>query len=404
MVLFALVPGLPFLPFCAGGLALGVAAWMIHRKRQRSATEADAVSQAQPPSAPSLGDVLDLDDVHVEFAADLVDMALDPGTGLDARIANMRTHVASVFGMILPEIRLTDRQDLEPGTYVIRIQGVEQARGALHPNMVLALKPSDPSALPAGTDVTEPVYGAPARWIPEKDREQAVLNGATAVTPPEILATHLLEIIKSNFSRLLTLKSLRRLLAEMTQLSDPGRSEANRKLLDELIPDKVPIDVLHSVLRLLLDEKISIRNLALILEAIAEARVLTSQPEAICEHVRQRLGFQLVAELKRPDGSIPLVQLAPDWEECFESYQVDSRTGGLDVALPPDLFNRLADSMARTLDEIGTTGQFAAVVTTSRRRRFLRTVLRTRGVQNPVLSFEEIGLEARPAMVGMVAA
>lgn len=405
MGLFALVPGLPFIPFCLGGGALGAAAWSIRKaNRQRDNAGEQSAEEASGPAPPSLGDVLDLDDVHVEFAPDLVSMALDPGTGLDARIANMRTHVASVFGMVLPEIRLTDRQDLDTGTYVIRLQGVEQARGVLHPNMVLALKPSDPAALPNGTDVTEPVYGAPARWIFDRDRENAVLNGATVVSPPEILATHLLEVIKSNFSRLLTLKSLRRLLGEMTRLSDPDRAEANRKLLDELIPDKVPIDALHAVLRLLLDEKVSIRNMPLILESVAEARVVTTQPEAICEHVRQRLGFQLVADLKRDDGSIPLVQLAPDWDEAFDTYQVEARSGGPDVALPPELFNRLADSMSRTLEEVSAKGQFAAVVTNSRRRRFLRTVLRTRGVPNPVLSFEEIGLEARPAMVGMVAA
>ena len=179
------------------------------------------------------------------------------------------------------------------------------------------------------------MYGAPARWILPKDQEAAALNGATIVTPPEILATHLLEIIKQNFSRLLTLKSLRRLLSEMTRLSDTTRAEANRKLLDELIPDKVPIDTLHAVLRLLLDEKVSIRNMALILEAVAEARLTTTQPEGICELVRQRLGFQLVADMKRDDGSIPLIQLAPEWEDTFATYQIDAPNAGLDVALPP---------------------------------------------------------------------
>jgi flagellar biosynthesis protein FlhA len=190
----------------------------------------------------------------------------------------------------------------------------------------------------------------------------------------------------------------------MTQLSDPRRAEANRKLLDELIPDKVPIDTLHSVLRLLLEERVSIRNLPLILEAIAEARLVTTQPEGICEQVRQRMGFQLVSELKREDGSIPLVQLAPEWEDTFQAYQVESTQGAFDIALPPDLFNRLADGMTDRLNQTSQQGIFPAIVTSTRRRRFLRTILRARGVTNPVLSFEEIGLEARPALVGMVAA
>ncbi|SDF08714.1 flagellar biosynthesis protein FlhA [Sulfitobacter delicatus] len=404
MVMFALFPGLPFLPFVLGGAGLGTAAFMMYRSAKRKAALPDLapVEDIAPKEKP-LGDVLELDDIHIEFSPDLVNMVLDPGTGMDARIANMRTHVASVFGMILPEIRLTDHPGLPIGTYVLRIQGVEQARAQLNPDQILALIPEDGSNLPAGVETTEPVYGAPARWINSRDQEEAALAGITLVTPTEILATHLLEVVKRNFSRLLTLKSLRRLLAEMVNISNAARAEANRKLLDELIPDKVPIDVLHAVLRLLLDEQVSIRNLPLILEATAEARGQNAQPEAICEHVRQRIGFQLVAEMRRADGTLPLVQLAPEWEETFATYQVDGQRG-LDIALPPELFNQLAEKAQEKLNDASQNGIYAALVTNTRRRRFLRTVMRAKGIPNPVLSFEEIGLDARPALVGVVAA
>ncbi len=405
MVLFALVPGLPFLPFILGAAVLGFTAYDVHRKQKSRTEAAQAQDQVPDHEAPqAIGDILDLDDVHLEFAPDLVSMVLNPGTGLDARIANMRTYVASGFGLILPDIRLTDRADLPKGTYVIKVQGVEQARGVLNPDLVLALVQDGPDLLPEGNDVTEPVYGAPARWILPKDQETAAMSGATIVAPPEILATHLLEIIKQNFARLLTLKSLRRLLSEMTRLSDPVRAEANRKLLDELIPDKVPIDTLHAVLRLLLDERVSIRNMALILESIAEARLTTTQPEAICELVRQKLGFQLVSEMKREDGSIPLIQLAPEWEEAFATYQIEAPHAGLDVALPPDLFNRLGDKVVGSVAQSSDNGLYPALVTSTRRRRLLRTIMHARGISNPVLSFEEIGLEARPALVGTVPA
>ncbi len=405
MAVFALVPGLPFLPFIAGSVALGATAYVLKSRAARRDSERQITTQeADTAASESLGDLLELDDIHLEFAPDLVGMVLDPGTGLDARIANMRTHVATSFGLILPEIRLTDQPGLSAGTYVIRVQGVEQVRGVLHPDLVLALFPDDPSALPPGADVTEPVYGAPARWISSSDQEAAALIGATVVSPPEVLATHLLEVIQSNFSRLLTLKSLRRLLSEMTRLSDPERSEANRKLLDEVIPDKVPIDTLHSVLRLLLEEKVSIRNIQLILEATAEARLVSTQPELICEQVRQRLGFQLVSGLKREDGTIPLIQLAPEWEEAFSTYQIETKAGGADIALPPELFNKLADNMSEKIDNVSESGLSPAIVTSTRRRRFLKTILRARRVDVPVLSFEEIGTDARPSLVGMVPA
>ncbi|WP_234988783.1 flagellar biosynthesis protein FlhA [Tropicibacter naphthalenivorans] len=404
MFLFALVPGLPFLPFTLGAAVLvGTAWWLSTRPPEEEAApvEEDEVTE---PKTQQMGDVLDLDDIHVEFAPDLVNMVLDPGTGLDVRIANMRTHIASQFGLILPEIRLTDAPSLPTGTYVVKIHGVEMARGELNPDLVLALVPEASNALPAGRDVTEPVYGAPARWIRPEDQERAAITGVTIVTPTEVLATHLLEVIRRNFGRLLTLKALRRLLDEMVSLTNPARAEANRKLLDELIPDKVQIDTLHQVLRLLLDEQVSIRNLPLILEAISEMRGQQTQPEAICEHVRQRLGFQLVASMRRDDGTIPLIQLAPEWEDTFLRHQIEGNHGGLDIALPPDRFEALSNGLAEQIGEAGNRGVMPAVVTSARRRRFVRTVMAAKGMTNPVMSFEEIGLEARPALIGVVAA
>lgn len=404
MIAFGLFPGLPFVPFMMGGIGLGIAAFYMYRAAAlRKLAPVDSGPEDAAPREKSLGDILELDDIHVEFAPDLVNMVLDPGTGLDARISKMRRHVASVFGLILPEIRLTDHPGMGLGTYVIRVQGVELARAELNPDQILALAPEDKNSLPPGSDTVEPVYGAPARWINSKDQEAAAIAGVTLVTPTEILATHLLEIIKSNFSRLLTLKTLRRTLNEMVNISDPARAEANRKLLDELIPDKVPIDVLHAVLRLLLDEQVSIRNMPLILEAVAEARGQNALPEAIVEHVRQRLGFQLVAEMRRADGTLPLVQLAPEWEDTFTAFQVDGERG-FDIALPPDLFNQLGDRASEKLNAASQDGIHAAVVTSTRRRRFLRTVMRAKGITNPVLSFEEIGLDARPSLVGVIAA
>jgi flagellar biosynthesis protein FlhA len=406
MIMFALVPGLPFLPFLAGGLALFTAAYF--GKKASVARDAVVAAAAERPGAAtpdtSLGDVLDLDDIHVEFAPDLVAMVLDPATGLDARISNMRTHVATVYGLILPEIRLTDDPSLPQGTYVVKIQGVEQARDRLQGDRVLAILGTEAAQLPPGEDVKEPVYGAPARWIGPDSQELAALSGITIVTPTEVLATHLLEVMKRNFGRLLGLKTLRRLLDEFSNLSDPKRAEANRRMLDELVPDKVPVDLLLAVLRLLLDERVSIRNLPLILEAIAEARGAQASPESICEHVRQRLGFQLVAALKRSDGTLPLVQLAAEWEDRFATYQIDGERGQQDVALPPEDFNRLANAVADRLAKAGESGVYPALVTSTRRRRFLRAVLSARGIGNPVLSFEEIGTEAKPSLVGLVPA
>ena len=131
------------------------------------------------------------------------------------------------------------------------------------------LLPDENTPAPEGRSVAEPVYGAPARWISPAMQEQAALMGLSVVTPTEVVATHLLEVVKANFGRLFTRRSLRKLLDEFVSLSDPRRAEANRRMIDEFVPDKVPIDTLQAVLRLLLEERVSIRNLPLIFEAIA---------------------------------------------------------------------------------------------------------------------------------------
>jgi flagellar biosynthesis protein FlhA len=398
MALFAFIPGLPFLPFMIGAGCLGAAAWFARPAAPDGAAPAAA---SAGPARKSLGDLLDVDEIHMEFAPNLVPVVMDEATGLDARIANMRNHIATEYGLILPEIRLTDNPGLPAGSYAIRIQGVEAARSAIETDQVLVLLPDEATEAPEGRSVAEPVYGAPARWIAPALQEQAALLGLSVVTPTEVVATHLLEVVKAHFGRLFNRRSLRKLLDEFVSPSDPRRAEANRRMLDEFVPDKVPVDMLQAVLRLLLDERVSIRNLPLIFEAIAEVHGPQASPEVICEHVRHRLGFQLVAGVQEADGALPLIQLAPAWEELFQAFQMPDGSGIVDVALPPAEFNRLANAVAEKLAQAGAQGRYPALVTSTKRRRFLHTVLTAKGIRNPVLSFEEIGPTARPAVLGL---
>jgi flagellar biosynthesis protein FlhA len=400
---FAFVPGLPTLPFliCAGGLFL--IAGVLTKRDRKAALVPDVPAEPILPREESIGDILDLDDIHVEFSPDLLPTVLDPMAGLDGRIASIRKFIASSYGIILPEIRLSDNAGLAPGQYLIRIQGVEVARDKLEPDNVLAITNGEVSDL-RGTEVKEPVFGAPALWIAHSAQEIAAISGITVVQPNEVLATHLLEVIKQNLGRLLTAKSLKRLMEEVTKLSDAGRSEANRKLISDLVPDRVPFEGLLSVLRLLLDERVSVRNWPLILETLAEHRGTNATPETLCEFVRRKLGFQIIAEFKRDDGSLPLVQLAPEWEVMFTEHQFGLADGTSSVALPPDKFNRLANQIGEKIAKVSQPGTYPAVVVPSPRRRFVRSVVSARGLANPVISYEEIGGGGRPAIVGVVAA
>ena len=143
MALFAILPGLPFLPFMAGAVVVGFCAYRGMRTAASASSEPDQTTLEAPPPEKSIGDMLDLDDIHVEFASDLVDMVVDQGTGLDARIVNMRKHIATGFGVLLPEVRLTDNPSFPPGTYAIHVQGVEQVRDILRPDRALVLLTDD---------------------------------------------------------------------------------------------------------------------------------------------------------------------------------------------------------------------------------------------------------------------
>lgn len=404
MILLGILPGLPFLPFMAIGMGVLVGGLVLRSRQSDAVISEDVVETIEENPVTRVGDFLDLEDLHVVFSPSLVQMALDPATGLDVRIANMRKFTAETYGVILPEIRLTDDVSLKQGTYVIRIQGVAVAEGRLEPNKVLALvSPSvDPSL--NCQEVREPVFGAPACWVDDKQLASPSLSDVTSVSACEVLSTHLLEVVKSNFDKLLTLRSLRQNLQELTELTNARKAEQNKKFLDDIIPDKVKPEFLLSVLRLLLRERVSIRNLPFILETMVEAQSLKASAENTCEFVRQKLGFQIVGDLVREDGTLAMVQLDSAWEDLFTSFQIDQNVqSGFDIALPPEHFRSLSEKLGLKINEIAAIEPKFAVVVPARRRRFVRTVMDAKKLSTPVISYEEMGLDVNPVLMGTVA-
>lgn len=400
MAFFAFVPGLPFAPFIVAATLLGVVGFHLNRELEKKAAAPKKDDTPAVSSERLLGDLMTLDEIQVEFATDLVPLALDMATGLEMRVAKIRNHIAAEFGFIVPPIRLTDNIDLEPGAYVIWVQGVEAARFRLAVDKLLILA-DESELLPFdGERVEEPVYGAPARWISAQHRNAASAHGCPVIEPTEVIATHLLETIKANFGRLMTRRAVRKILDEYVRTSDPGRAAANRQILDEFIPDKVPVETAQAVLRRLLEENVSIRNLPVILEAIAEARSFASNPDRIAEHVRRRLSRQITASLRDVEGRIPIIQLSGDWETLFARHETANEAQERDVALPPEDFNRLARSISDQLRKAAEKKHFPAVITFRERRRFIRDVMHAKGIRNPVIAYDELDPQSKPFLVG----
>lgn len=396
MAVLAFVPGMPTPVFL---VIAGLAAWFAWRNATRIPAAPDDTADAVPaPSArPRIGDVLDTDEICVEIGADLIAAALDPTRGLGGRINNLRIHIARSYGIILPEVRITDAVGGGPGDYVIRVHGVVRARGRLNPHQILALGHEDILADIPGERTREPVYDSPARWIDPARQDEAAIAGASVVTPMEVLSTHLMETVKAQMPALLTLGSLQRLMQELRALSDETRAQAYQRVFDSMIPDKVAPEQLLAVLRLLLEDRISIRNLALIVEGIHESRA--PDPESAAEFVRRRLRGQITEALADPDGQLDVVQLHPGWEAEF--LRAEAEPGRAPGALTPPLIQRLAERLRLAAASLPPEAQPALVVP-DHRRRALRALVRGAGLSWPVLGIDEVDPQARVRLVGTV--
>ena len=193
--------------------------------------------------------------------------------------------------------------NLPDGEYVIKIQGVTAAKANVRPGWQLVIK-QDGVKIPCNhEDTTEPVYQAPAAWVRDIDKEKVAALGLPIAGVNDIIATHLTETIKSNMRELVTRSAVTNMMNEFTKVSDPKRAERNKKILDEFVPDIVSRDLLHQVMRLLLEERISVRNIPIILEGIAEAKHFTEDAEKITERVRRKLSLQISNDLIDHEGT-----------------------------------------------------------------------------------------------------
>ena len=401
MVLMSFVPGMPRLLFLAFAGAMAYCGWRLHRKAVLASTALPDLppETSAPRPAARIGDVLDTDEISVEIGTDLVLIALDQARGLGSRITNLRIHIARAYGLILPDVRITDTDDLYPGDYQIRIHGVVRGRGSLRPGAILALGPDHVLQGLQGDAVREPVYLSPARWIDRDAQDDAATQGATVVTPMEVLSTHLMEVVKANLSSLLTLGAMQRQIEELKTLSDSARAERNRRYFDGMIPDKVSPETLLAVLRALLDEKVSIRNLPLIVDAMAEFRGIDSV-EMIYELVRKRLRGQITQQYSDPAGGVSALQLHPAWEAEFVRADTETgRAGG--GAMTPALSRKLLDAARRAMATVEPALQ-TVLVAPDHRRRMLRAVLGSNGIALPVLGLEEIDPGAELRLVGTI--
>ena len=355
--LFSFVPGMPLLVF---GTIGGLLYWYGNRSElelEAEAAKAGEGSAGKPggkpgapgapnePAAPPLTEqqkieaLLPIDLLELEVGYALIPMVDRNQNGeLLDRIQSIRRQFASQMGLIVPPIHIRDNLQLTPGGYVMLIKGVEVARGELVPERFMAMNPGEVIGTVPGVETTEPAFGLPALWITSEHKDRAEALGYTVVDCSTVIATHLSEMLKENAHELLGRQ-------EMQELLDLFAKQAP-KVVEDLIPEKLPLGEVLRVMKNLLKEQISIRDLRTILEGIADHVHLTRNPEILTEFVRQRLAKYLTSKLKGMDGQVHVLTLHGELEENFRQHiqQID---GDFHLTVDP----RIAEQFLRQLEE-----------------------------------------------------
>ena len=397
LFLFGIIPGMPLVPFWVMGIIFGIMAlanWRLGHKAEREKTLSEAKEKLRPPEGPErVESLLKIDALGLEVGYGLIPI-LDPnqgGTVLE-RIKAIRRQLAQELGLVVPPIRIRDNLQLTPTAYRVLLRGEEIGRGEVLPDGFMAMNPGTAMEELAGTPTTEPAFGLPAYWIRAEQRDHAQLAGYTVVDAATVITTHVSELIKQHAPELLGRQ-------EVQQLLDTLKEQAP-KLVEDLVPNVVPVQVLQKVLHNLLKERVSIRDLARILEATADAAAVTRDPVMLTEFVRQHLGRSITSPHLSENNELGVLLLNPELEQTLQrGIEVSDR--GSFLAIDPgriqDLITRIAQGISDLIP-----GAQPVILTNPVVRPHLRRLLERALPHLVVLSHSEIPLDVQVVNLGTV--
>src|SRR5450631_638103 len=402
MLVLAMLPGIPMIPFLLLGTGAAAAA-LSARKRNRATKEADAVAAAAPAAAAAAASAADepistalkIDDLKIELGYALLPLVNGPdGTDrLTEQIKALRRSLAVEMGFVMPAVRILDNVQLEANTYIIKIKEVDAGTGKIWPSQFMVMDPAGNQVGVPGIHTIEPTFGLPATWVDASLKEEATLKGYTVVDAATVLSTHLTELLKNNMSDLLSYGEVQKLLKDLPK--EQG------ELVKDIVPSMVTISGIQRVLQLLLAERISIRDLSTILEGIADALAFSRNPAAVVEHVRARLARQICAQNTSMNGYLPLIALSAKWEQAFAESLVgqgDERS----LAMQPSKLSEFMTAVRDRFEQAAREGEAPVLVTSAAIRPFVRSLVERFRSQTTVLSQAEIHPRARLKTVGSI--
>jgi flagellar biosynthesis protein FlhA len=393
---FGIVPGMPTLPFIGLGAILGAVAFFIEKGNKREAEYKERAEQeaSEAPPEEKTEDLLKVDTLEVEIGYGLIPMVdTNQGGDLLDRISVIRKQMAIDLGIIVPAIRIRDNVQLQPNEYAIKIKGLMVTTSELMPDHLMAINPGYIEDDIEGFETMEPAFRLRARWIIPNLKETAEAKGYTVVEPSAVLATHLTEVIKDNAAEILSRQDVQHLLDTL--------KEDQPALVDGVVPDLLPLPIIHKIIQLLLSERVPVRNLATVMETITDYAATTKDAEVLAEYCRISLRRQITDMLKDDEGKIHCFTISPQVEQLFTD-SVQNTKQGIMLVLPPDVAEKLIQVAAQQVDNLSTAGHHPVCLTSPNIRLAFRRLMEASLPQLTVVSYNEIHRDAEVISSGIV--
>ncbi|WP_445502360.1 flagellar biosynthesis protein FlhA [Microvirga sp. G4-2] len=400
MFIFAIVPGLPMIPFMMLGGFMGFVAYSIPKVRaEQAAKEKLNLEQEQKKNLLEASDAvkesLKIAEVELCLGKHLSSHLASSHGDLAHRVKKMRKKFAQDFGFVLPDVKLSDSFMIPAKSYQIKIHGTVVATHEIRPGDLLVVLGDGPVPDVPGDEVREPAFGMKALWVSDAYAGEIKRQGFTAVDGASVLLTHLSEVIRNNLPQLLSYKDVRNLL--------DGLEPEYKRLLDDICPSQISYSGLQAVLKLLLAERVSIRNLSLILEAVAEIAPHARRAEQLVEHVRVRMAQQICGDLAE-GGALNVLRLGNKWDIAFhQSLKRDAKGDVIEFDIDPRLVEQFGTEASEAIKtRMGQVKNFA-IVTAPDARPYVRMIIERMFSSLPVLSHLEIARGIEVNSLGTVA-
>ncbi len=394
---FAIIPGLPTVPFLALGSIMAAAGYMRSQVSTKEPDNAAVEAAAAQKKEEKIESYLQVDPIEVEIGYGLISMVDEEAGGdLFQRITNLRKQIALELGLIVPPIRVRDNLQLQPSKYVVKIRGVQVANGELYMDRYLAMSPSMKEGDLPGIFVTDPTFGLPAVWIEKSQRDNAEVLGFTVVEAPAVLSTHLNETLKKNADKIISRQEVKTLIDNL--------KKEYQALVDEINPDILPLGTIQKVLQNLLKERLPIRDLVTIIESLLDYSKVTKNTEVLTEYVRHALSETIAALYADPSGVIHAIALDPSVEQTLANSLQSQKEVTSTLGLSPEVTRAINENVSKNVEHVQTFGYDPVVICSATVRLYFYRLIHVNFPQVAVTSYTELPARTEIDIIGRIVA